>query len=403
MKTIDDIFGAYRATDDCMATGRPSRDGSSAMPHARSALDLTATTTTTNTTSTSTSTGSTNTGAAAPPALSASTREPTAVMLYGFGSEYQYAAIDFFEHASGGRIYEDYDRAPPHPRYSTALSGNGIPGSGARLPRTLSQAALRGVNAYRGGEHWIKVTFDSAGAAERACHASPHVICGYAVHAELFRGVGPDRDAPIPAMMAAEAKAVARRRQPPPRMQSTPSFAQSRRLNSSPAPSNITMASSATARTSGHDCTHDNERDHDSNHSLENSDTTLRRLTPPPAHQQQNHQQTPQQQVQRQQQQQPQKPLRIPTARRAVLLPASDALLPVPPWAARTFGHLPLIGGLLTNSSSGGGGAAVGYDAAIPRDEQGRVDWTRAGFWWRACWWVDRVFGTDVMGMRGDE
>jgi len=235
------------------------------------------------------------------------------------------------------------------------------------------------------------------------------------VHAELFRGVGPDRDAAIPAVATAEAKAVARRRRLPPRVQSTPSFSQSRPWDTSrgqsrpwdtsPAPSDATTASSAVARTSGHDRQRDDEHDDDSTHSSDNSDTTLRRATPPSAHRQQNNPQTPQQQTQpqqQQQQQQSQKPLRIPTARRAVLLPASDALLPVPPWAARTFGHLPLIGGLLSHGS-GGGAAAVGYDAAIPRDEQGRVDWAKAGFWWRACWWVDRVLGTDVLGMRGDE
>lgn len=359
-KTIDEIFGSFKAS---MEETRASRDTKSAavqgpLPHARSAMDLAT---------------STNTGAMA--SQSQASKEPTEVILYGYGSEYQYAAIDFFEHASNGRIYEDYDRTPPHPRYNTALSS-----SRSTMPRSLSQAAIRGINTYRGGEHWIKVTFDSAEAAERACHYSPHVIHGCTVYAELYRGVGPNSDSQIVASSNTlpSADGGARRRQPrptqgslPSRMQSTPAFPRSDLREESPAQSETTTASSATAITSGQD------------HSSKGTDKAAQQTGGHGAA-------MPAQQM---------KPLRIPTAKRAILLPASDALLPVPPWTARTFGHLPLIGGFLGGSSSN----ATVVDGAIPRTEQGQIDWAKASFWWRMCWWLDRVFGTDVLGVKGDD
>ncbi|EKG18095.1 hypothetical protein MPH_04627 [Macrophomina phaseolina MS6] len=136
---------------------------------------------------------------ALPPSQTSITKEPTEVILYGFSSETQWAAIDFYERASEGLVYEDYDRHPPNSRYNTSLSLNRT----AAAARVLSAAALRKKNTYSGGNHWIKVTFDSPEAADRACHYSPHILHGHAVFAELYRGTGPTRgDVAIPSSHA---------------------------------------------------------------------------------------------------------------------------------------------------------------------------------------------------------
>jgi hypothetical protein len=58
--------------------------------------------------------------------------------------------------------------------------------------------ALKLVNKYHGGDHWVKVTFNSAEAAERAIYTSPHTLQGFLVHAAPYRGTGPpDGDKPV--------------------------------------------------------------------------------------------------------------------------------------------------------------------------------------------------------------
>ncbi|KAL9092797.1 MAG: hypothetical protein Q9165_004215 [Trypethelium subeluteriae] len=126
--------------------------------------------------------------------VTAVAKEPTEVILYGFGTEQQWAAIAFYEKASQGIIYEDYDRMGPTGRFDHTFASSAS--RAASLSR-LSQAALRKKNSYVGGEHWIKVTFDSPESADNACRTSPHKVCGYMVYAERFRGVGPDQDVPI--------------------------------------------------------------------------------------------------------------------------------------------------------------------------------------------------------------
>ena len=120
-------------------------------------------------------------------------------MLYGFGNDVQWAAIDYYEKVSGGIIYEDYDRQPPTAKFNLALSANR-----ANFARTLPCSSLHKINAYVGGEHWIKVTFDSPEAAERACHYSPHNIQGFTVFAERYRGTGPNADKAMRASAGAQ-------------------------------------------------------------------------------------------------------------------------------------------------------------------------------------------------------
>ena len=63
--------------------------------------------------------------------------------------------------------------------------------------KSLSKEAMRKSRVYKGGKHWIKVTFDSYPAAERACFYSPIEVDGHMVHCEMWSGRGPTADVPI--------------------------------------------------------------------------------------------------------------------------------------------------------------------------------------------------------------
>jgi len=356
LQTIDDIFGKMKSTvEEKQPVKESQRVSSSAMPQARPNMDMV------------------TTGAAgAAASQNRSFKEPTEVLLYGFGSDFQYAAIDYYETASGGgRIYEDYDRMPPNPRYNTALSTSRI-----HAPRMLPQAAMRKINTYQGGEHWIKVTFDSPEAAEAACHYSPHIIHGYLVHAELYRGSGPQADVAITANSANTSGAATlvqrkpSRTQPqerntmPARLRAAQMPPQPWRQDSRPPDSVEFEDSSGAAITTG--------TDHSNGATVAQVDHNQSSVS---------------------------KPLRIPTATRAILLPATSALLPVLPWTARTFGHLPLIGPLFGGDHS----HSDMIGGAVPRNQSGGFDWEKASIWWRVCWLLDSWFGTDMCGMKGDD
>lgn len=308
-------------------------------------------------------------------------KEPTEVLVYGFGDDFQYAAIDFYESISGGRIYEDYDRHPPHPRYNTFLSTS-KPGP----PRNLPPAAIRKINTYNGGDHWIKVTFESPEAAERACSRSPHIIHGYACYAELWRGVGPNVDEAIAAnsMNTSDVDPLRQRRSSnqtrnwssmPSRMHSAPSFTSGPQTQDYELSATSSTVSSATAIGSGSDA-----------QALQTIPEGESSEVPP----------TPRTTS-----------LRIRGATRAKLLPASSALLPVAPWSQRTFGHLPLVGSLVGGDprqrpvETIGGGGFIGN--VVPRDGEGKFDWDRASWYWRVCWWMDQWTGTDLLGMKGPD
>lgn len=317
---------------------------------------------------------------APPGGQSARFKEPTEVLIYGYGLDREGSAIAHYEKISEGCIYEDYDRDEPNSRYSHLLS-NSIRAS---IPRSLPKETIRKINTYQGGEHWIKVTFDSPEAAERACYFSPTVIDGYLVHSELWRGVGPNADAAIPKPDSTEEQAAAnggsvKHRRPVAQGQSRPFSSMPARLHSTPAdrgsdtPESTASLSSSTPSgfASGNDI-------------QASSQQIQQRASAPQAL--------------------ALKPLRVAGATRVVLRPATEALLPMPPWSQRTFGHLPLVGALFGgdhNAKPGQAGGMIGN--AVPRKEDGTFDWANASIYWKTCWLFDSWLGTDLCGMKGDD
>ena len=328
--------------------------------------------------------------------------EPTEVLLYGFVPSMQASAIAFFENASGGRIYEDYDRAAANPRFaqSSILSQTNERRAAAAHPAIgsgaggLTQAALRKINEYKGGDHWIKVTFDSPAAAERAIQASSHILGGCTVHAELWHGQGPRDDVAIIAKDRKSAGTVGRQ-QPqrgarakrgefaslPTRTPGTYSFNPADSISSTEtagASSNTINASSNTldASTSSATLTADGQ-----------NDAQLRQRQPPG------------------EAQAPAPPLRKPKikgARTIALQPKENALVPVKPLRVRVLGNIPILGSLLVGSPQA---APLGADEVkgLPMREDGSVDWKRTGWFWWSIGCLDWIAGTDICGVRGED
>jgi hypothetical protein len=287
--------------------------------------------------------------------------QPTEAILYGFPAAFQYAAIDFYERVSQGAIYEDYDRFPPHTKYDLSLSLRQARSSGR-----ISKEALRKKNLYDGGEHWIKVTFDSAEAAERACYYSPHVIKGYLVYAEPYRGSGPTNDEAILATPAAVASATAS-----PSQRSSATL-----LSQTPGASSSITASSATATANLHDPFAPSPLG--LSVASPPTSSSLGRSTALDSHSSE----------------QRNKP-RIRGAKRAILLPAEKALLPsTTTW--QKFANVPIV-----NLFIGNGSDFIGHQ--VPRKEDGTFDWENASVYWRFWWCVDYYCWTDWLGLKGDD
>ncbi|TVY64285.1 Nucleoporin [Lachnellula suecica] len=304
-------------------------------------------------------------------------KEPTEVILRGFKSTHQYAAIKEYERI-GGRICEDYPRDPPmeQRRYKSDLRDQ------ATL-RTQPMTAEEKAKALRfaGGEHWIKITFESADGADAAVDASPQTILGHIVYAELYRGVPPTADEEIPSTGAKRVPRTfgpssafttdsifgAPRASTLPRSHTTPAMSQIGRGGSSLSPPGSNTSSntidtttlSATGTTS-------------SSGTLIGQPVSQMTVTDDAS------------QIYCR---------RIPTAKRAVLHRAEDALLPQKSWTQQLLSHIPFLS-LLSNDMIG---------SQVPRDEQGRFDWDHASMYWKFCFWLDSWTGWLDIGDGGKE
>ncbi|MCJ1467210.1 hypothetical protein MMC07_005833 [Pseudocyphellaria aurata] len=335
-------------------------------------------------------------------------KEPTQAILYGFSPSTQWAAISFYENVSSGMICEDYERGPPSERrkfpnqFSTAANIR---------PRALTKAESVLSRQYSGGKCWIKVTFDSAEAAERAIYYSPHLLQGHWVYAQLFHGAGPEVDEPIPMREEDRGGGLhgASRHAHRPSQTLGSSFAQnsvysrggantfSRSFNGNttteaeaqPAtgpssPSSSATASSATATGPTVDYPDLRNRhskqpstptmNNNSNDNITRSDGQAATLEPSaPARN-------------------PHFFTHFPDVPRTVLRPSQEAFLPHPTWFEATMARLSGAGWLP--------GDMIGE--GVPRLENGNFDWTRASLYWKVFYWIDSHLGTDFCGMKDE-
>lgn len=296
--------------------------------------------------------------------------EPSEVIIWGYGTGLQWAALEFYERVSNGYILEDYERQPPGQRSNVSRSLGR-----AAAQKSLSRAAMRKRNKYAGGEHWIKVTFDSVQAADLAIARQPHTIKGHLVYLGHYDGHGPPKDEPIPATQAGAQ--IVSNALPPTfgigsmNTSSTASSATATapsipQVRAAPLPWNAPLGGG-----------------------LQNSPTASSNTmqsgpggngAPPQMANSTSFQ--PQQSIQLQ----PRR-LRIDGATRAVILPAELALAPKQPKASWTswIGASEIIG------------------SAVPRRDDGSFDWNAASLYWKLFWWIDTILGTDFCGLKGDD
>jgi hypothetical protein len=299
------------------------------------------------------------------------------VLLYGFGEDLQWAAIDFYERVSNGLVLEDYDRQPPGQRYDSSLSLGR-----AAAQNSLSKAAMRKRNKYAGGNHWIKVTFDSRQAAELAIASGPHVIKGYLVYAEPYQSRGPQRDEPV---LATQAGAQVT-------SDVLPATFSTDNMNLSPDGSPSTLSSTTATAISGPVGSRSSKSRFGFNDSPTNSDSTVRGIVAyqasRPLAQPVFAPKSSTTAFQKSSQGQPQaRRARIEGTTPAIVLPADMALAPKQPQPSW--------------SSWIGAGEIIG--SALPRTEDGSFDWNRASLYWRIFFYIDMLFGTDFCGLKADE
>ncbi|KUI69982.1 Nucleoporin NUP53 [Cytospora mali] len=323
--------------------------------------------------------------AAAQPTPRSLPKVPTEIILRGFkNTDQQYAAINHFEQIAG-RICEDYPRDPPFEirRYKSDLRD---PAFTRRREMTPEERVK--VNRADSGDHWVKVTFESSQAADAAMFSSPQAILGHLVYAEPYRGLPPLRDEAVPdatTTALGDEIPIGWRR---------PGHGGNRTAGEL----RTTFAGGALPR----EIMADDAMDMDMSppHSLTSSRTvesgTVNGSTsssntvtgpsipgaiaaapllvvaePAPAENSVYCR-------------------RIPTARRAVLLPAEQALLPQQSYAQRILSGIPF----LTWFS----GSMIGNE--VPRTAEGEFDWVNASLYWKViCWldWMFRLFGGEVV------
>ncbi|KAI0967828.1 hypothetical protein F4678DRAFT_444711 [Xylaria arbuscula] len=300
-------------------------------------------------------------------------REPIEVILRGYASPaQQYAAINHYEQLAG-RICEDYPREPPIEarRYKSDLRD---PGLTRRQP--LTKAEREKVNKIAGGEHWIKVTFESQEAASAALYASPQKILGHLVYVEPYRSLPPMENAAIVDVVGDVGMIDENNR--------SSSFREhSRRSSQSRNGTNRTLPRSDRGSRASPPGSQASTQTLDTATVSESSGTistaTVTGLEGQPSEAQPEAEVVPQL-----------KSRRIPTARRIKLLPADAALRKSPTWSENLLAVIPLLGWF--------SGAMIGNE--VPRTENGEFDMNRASLYWKIMYWLDywfRLFGHELV------
>ncbi|CAI7575620.1 unnamed protein product [Penicillium pancosmium] len=322
----------------------------------------------------------------------------TECILRGYkAKDSEWKVIDKYERISQGMICEDYPRSDPNSavQYGQLFSGDVV------IRANLSADANRKSKRYDGGYHWIKVTFDSTGAADRACFYSPQEIDGHLVFCELYHGHGPAEDIPVP-KDSMDTSSSNQLRSRGPRTLTTAhstaflssndigrgpstlprSFAMNNlagTVNDSPEEEELSLNESTTTATSGTataTVTTAATATGASTSFGSSSNLTQRPVTvttgpaePKPESDFMTH---------------------IPTVRRTKLRPLTEALPPQPTMTERVLRSIPILSWFT--------GDIVG-DGPMLR-EDGTFDNDKSGAYWRFWYMIDMILGTDLCGLK---
>ncbi|EGS22766.1 uncharacterized protein CTHT_0012410 [Thermochaetoides thermophila DSM 1495] len=274
-------------------------------------------------------------------------QEPTEVILRGYrNAQHQYAAINHYEQIAG-RICEDYPREPPveSRRYKSELRDPAFTHRRALTPEERAK-----VNRAMSGEHWVKVTFESAEAADKAVYSSPQLIQGHLVYAEYYKGVPPHKTKRYLTPRGSFSLSGTQEAGGPDASPTSSLTADTGTLASG-----VEISTSTSNTLNGGAAAGGAEK---------SQDDEFCRV--------------------------------IPTVRKAKLLPMEEALLPAPTFTQRIANHIPFLRWF--------NGAMIGSE--VPRTETGEFDWVRASLFWKLMWWLDfllGLFGGDIRDAEKDD
>ncbi|CEJ59688.1 hypothetical protein PMG11_08300 [Penicillium brasilianum] len=305
----------------------------------------------------------------------------TECILYGYkAKDVEWKVIDKYERISQGMICEDYPRNDPN---SASQYGQLLSGGDVVIRANLSADANRKSKRYAGGYHWIKVTFDSTQAADRACFYSPQEVDGHLVFCELYNGHGPAEDSAIPTDSAAGAKL---RNKSTRTLTSTHSSAFLSGASMDAQQSSFTLPRSFGMNNLSSVAEPEKEPSFDSSTTTATSGTatatgvstsfgssvhqrSMAGAEPKPESDFMTH---------------------IPTVRRTKLRPLTEALPPGPTMTERVLRSIPILSWFT--------GDIVGDGPQLKED--GTFDHDKSGVYWRFWWMLDQLLGTDVCGLR---
>jgi hypothetical protein len=345
--------------------------------------------------------------------------EPTVVatecLLYGYASKSsEWKVLSKYSHlVSPGIICEDYPREDPN-LYLSSNSPYAYSKSAIVVHKSLSKDARRKSRVYKGGNHWIKITFDSLQTAEKACFYSPLEIDGHMVFCEMWQGKSPFADTPL---LKGSEGANAMQRGAKMRTLTTSQSTNllsgqrsavegfERAFQSQTLPRSYTMPAAQFGQPGSFD---------DLSGTIESSPTASSATatdapTPGPGL-------APPQQSGLRSRSQPNlnepftptatsidAPLKyIPSARKLVLRPMSEALPPQPSFTTKLLRSIPIVswfvGGGTANTSEPSG--IIG-DGPVLKDD-GSWDDQKNGFYWNFWKLIDSMLGSDFCGLKDD-
>ncbi|KAL4917720.1 histidine phosphatase superfamily [Aspergillus aurantiobrunneus] len=304
----------------------------------------------------------------------------TECILYGYrDKDSEWKVIDKYERISRGAICEDYPRNDPRTNagYSQILSGGDVV-----IRTNLSADANRKSKRYAGGFHWIKVTFDSSNAADRACFYSPQEIDGHVVFCEMYHGQGPAEDIPIPRGSTEANRFISSNKRTLSTSHST-AFLQSKEKERSSLkdkertttlPRSFAMNNLASIADTEDIFSQEST-------STVSSATATGVEQPTTAHQRNISKEvsTPSEFM-----------THVPTVRRTKLRPITEALPPSPTVTERVLRSIPILSWFT--------GDIVGDGPQLRED--GTFDYEKSNVYWRFWYMLDMILGTDICGLR---
>ena len=271
-------------------------------------------------------------------------------------------------------ICEDYPREPPagSKKYPATYSS-------PHPQRPLTKAEKAMAFRYDGGKHWVKVTFDSSEAADRAVDSSPAQIYGHWVYAQPYHGKGPERDESIPV------QDEERERQEPFQKSHTmgPTLTQRGQILSQTGTTIPSFAPSAETNAN---------QEHESSPSSSTATSATATGVEYPNLQQRRPAQDQERLSTEQDSQNRQMMQFFPSVPRTVLKPPTEAFLPQKTWWETQIQWLSELG-LMPGEIIGSG---------VPLREDGKPDLIHASFYWRFFYWIDSLLGTDICGLKDD-